>query len=478
MNLIQRPFQSVHSLPLKHVSGLFILTLVCVLTAAEAFAQRNVSYRELAAQNRAPGLYIDHNVIKAEAGEPNVWLHYRFGHDVLRFRQIAGTTGNVSTERFEATAELSVQIFEASEPGQNGEARRGSAIKTLTWRGQTRAADFDETSRRDLFLNANLSAALPPGRYAYSTSLTLDGRPLQLRQSTRFFTVPDFESSDAPPLYFVNPADLGSDQFEIINFGRAVLYAQDFDALLVVPGTDSTYRVIVNQVEPGGRDTTTVRRVHESDVAADQIRSIQSMRISESAQALPLLGLTEAEADADGAFHLLQLNIPNRKFQNASFVIQVKKGDELLTERFFRNLWLDIPTSLLNIDVAIRKMEIILDRDTHRELRRGNEQQRIKNFRAFWEARDPEPETDYNPVMVEFFRRVDMAFDRFTTPNQPGYDSDQGRTLIRFGEPERITRRLPTGSAAIEVWQYSDREFVFEATSGFGEYRLLRTNRL
>ena len=453
--------------------GLLIAALI-LLISAEAFAQRGVSFRELAAQNRAPGLYIDHNVIKADEGEPNVWLHYRFGHDVLRFRQAGGADG-----RFEATAELSIQIFDATGIRNEDEVRRNQALQTLTWRGRARASTFEETSRSDLFLNANLSATLPPGRYAYATTLTLDGRPLQLRRSIRFFTVPDFTQPGSYPLYFVETADTGADRFELINFGRSVLYAQDFDALVILPENTGDLRVRVNQVDPASRDTSLVRTVHEADIPQDAIRSISGMRVREHSNATPFIELTDAVSEEGAAaFRILHLTVPNRRFENAAFTIQIKDGDRVIAERFFRNLWLDIPTSLLNIDVAIRQMEIIMDRDAHRELRRGNEQQRIRNFREFWQARDPEPETDFNPVMVEFFRRVDMAFERFTTPNQAGYDSDQGRTLIRFGEPDRITRRLPAGSPAIEVWQYSDREFIFEATSGFGEYRLLRSNRL
>ncbi|MCH8488033.1 MAG: GWxTD domain-containing protein [Candidatus Cyclonatronum sp.] len=458
------------------IKSVLLGALILLISAPELLAQRNVSYRELASQNRAPGLYIDHTVIKADEGEPNVWLHYRFGYDVLRFRQVSGG----AADRFEATAELSIQIFDATGVREPEDIRRGTAIKTLTWRGRAQASGFDETSRADLFLNANLSAQLPAGRYAYATSITLDGRPLQLRRNMRMFTVPDFTEPGSTPVWFAYPAEeSSSDRFGLINFGRSVLYAQDFDALLLLPDPERTYSLHVNQVDAATRDTSVIRQVFEAEITPETIRRISRMQISEQSGAQPFLEVDEAETGSTAAAsYLAQITIPNRKFENTSFIIQVKDGDTLVAERFFRNLWLDIPTSLLNIDVAIRKMEIIMDRDAHRELRRGNEQQRIANFRAFWQARDPEPESDYNPVMVEFFRRVDIAFERFTTPNQPGYDSDQGRTLIRFGEPDRITRRLPAGSPAVEVWQYSDREFIFEATSGFGEYRLLRSNRL
>jgi len=77
-------------------------------------------------------------------------------------------------------------------------------------------------------------------------------------------------------------------------------------------------------------------------------------------------------------------------------------------------------------------------------------------------------------LMVEYYSRIDHAWEHYTTPERPGYESDQGRTWILYGEPRRIERRYPPGSATREIWYYPNRTLTFEATTGFGDFRLIR----
>ncbi|MCH8557310.1 MAG: GWxTD domain-containing protein [Balneolia bacterium] len=449
------------------LSAIILITAGFFFAAvADADAQRRVSYQQLKAQNQAPGLYVDHNILPAEADADNVWINFRFGHDVLNFRQRSG-----STERFEASAEMTIRIFEAGSETDLDEIRNETPLHTLSWSGRARTETFESTRSATEFLNGNLSLNLPPGRYAYSPTITIDGRSVPLRRNIRTFTVPDFNSNKNLPIYFTEHNDDESTyDFSLVNYGRSVLYAEDFSALFFIPDESRDYTVVVQQLNISGNDTTITDTVFEESISSNSFRQVSRISMRTQSDNSPYLRL---HRDGDNNHTLAQLAIPNRRFQNASFRIRLMEGDEIISSRNFRSLWIDIPTSLLNVDVAISMMQIIMESEDFRQLRRGNEQERIRKFREFWSERDPEPETDYNPLMVEFFRRVDIAFDRFSSPNAPGYETDQGRIFIRHGEPDNITRRLPSGSPAIEVWSYSNREFTFEATSGFGEYRLL-----
>lgn len=449
------------------LSAIFLITTGFLLaTATEADAQRRVSYQQLKAQNQAPGLYVDHNILPAEAGADNVWINFRFGHDVLNFRQRSG-----SAQRFEATAELSVLIYEADGSSDLDKISDQAPIRTLSWSGRTQTDTYESTRSATEFLNGNLSLNLPPGRYAYSPTITIDGRSVPLTRNIRAFTVPDFDSNKNLPIYFIEHNDRESAyDFKLVNYGRSVLYAEDFSVLLFIPDESRDYTVVVQQMNISGNDTTITDTVFEESVNRESFKQISRISMRSDSNNSPYLRLHQ---HGNNNLTLAQLTIANRTFQNSSFRIRLMDGDRVISSRNFRSLWIDIPTSLLNVDVAISMMQIIMESDDFRQLRRGNEQERIRKFRAFWSERDPKPEADYNPLMVEFFRRVDIAFDRFSSPNVPGYETDQGRIFIRHGEPENITRRLPPGSPAIEVWTYSNREFTFEATSGFGEYRLL-----
>ncbi|MEX1123129.1 MAG: GWxTD domain-containing protein, partial [Balneolales bacterium] len=172
--------------------------------------------------------------------------------------------------------------------------------------------------------------------------------------------------------------------------------------------------------------------------------------------------------------------IPNSKFENANYrmeIWQINEAEEkkMIGNRRFLNRWIDIPTSLLNVDVAINMMRFIVNDETLSTLKDGNERERERKFREFWGARNPTPETEYNELMVEYFERIDYAFENYTTPGNPGYESDMGKVYIQNGKPINITRRFPSNQPAVEIWEYNSRRFRFEATSGFGDYQLRET---
>ncbi len=96
-------------------------------------------------------------------------------------------------------------------------------------------------------------------------------------------------------------------------------------------------------------------------------------------------------------------------------------------------------------------------------------------WEAFWQRRDPTPDTPRNEALLEFFRRVRYASRHFQTFG-PGWRSDMGRIYIKYGPPDQTESRPATGSdAPLEIWDYNRpyRRFVFEDRDGFGRYVLV-----
>jgi GWxTD domain-containing protein len=137
--------------------------------------------------------------------------------------------------------------------------------------------------------------------------------------------------------------------------------------------------------------------------------------------------------------------------------------------------WYDMPIGLLNLDLAIDLMRFTMNPVDLRALRRGSQAQREEGFHAWWAKRDPTPETPYNELMAEYYKRIHDAFLRFSSPAKAGYESDMGAIWIRYGEPLTVERRMPPGGTALEVWDYGNRRFIFRATTGFGDFELLST---
>ncbi len=104
-------------------------------------------------------------------------------------------------------------------------------------------------------------------------------------------------------------------------------------------------------------------------------------------------------------------------------------------------VWFTKPLSLWSLDTAIPPLKYILSDEEWKAFKKGNRQQIEQRFRDFWKARDPDPETPYNAVQEEFYRRVDEANRRWSTRRQPGWRTDRGKIFILYGEPDEVEDR-------------------------------------
>jgi GWxTD domain-containing protein len=108
------------------------------------------------------------------------------------------------------------------------------------------------------------------------------------------------------------------------------------------------------------------------------------------------------------------------------------------------------------------------------ELRALPPEEQPRGWEAFWARRDPSPDTPRNEAMLEFFRRLRYAEQRFQGFG-PGWRSDMGRIYIRYGPPDQVESRPATAATAqVEIWYFNQpyRRFVFVDREGFGRYTL------
>ena len=99
----------------------------------------------------------------------------------------------------------------------------------------------------------------------------------------------------------------------------------------------------------------------------------------------------------------------------------------------------------------------------------------------FWRRRDPTPGTPANEFRDEYYRRIALANQRYSTATIRGYKTDRGRVLVLFGradEMETHTLGQP-GGVPWEKWRYYAIEGIgqniileFVDVDGSGAYRL------
>ena len=98
-----------------------------------------------------------------------------------------------------------------------------------------------------------------------------------------------------------------------------------------------------------------------------------------------------------------------------------------------------------------------------------------RRYGAFWERLDPTQGTPKNEAMLEYFRRVEYANEKFRS-YAAGWLTDMGRVYIIYGQPDNVQRDpFRRDGRAVEVWQYFGQRnlrLTFVDDNGFGDYRL------
>ena len=76
-----------------------------------------------------------------------------------------------------------------------------------------------------------------------------------------------------------------------------------------------------------------------------------------------------------------------------------------------------------------------------------------------------------------FFKRVQEANKKFSLRHKEGWETDQGKILILYGDPDKIeNRRYATDLKPHVIWKYQKQNltFVFVDDKRDGEFRLLK----
>lgn len=175
----------------------------------------------------------------------------------------------------------------------------------------------------------------------------------------------------------------------------------------------------------------------------------------------------------------LLLPLPLEKLPLRSYLLHAqmfRNGVPLNVTMHFRNVWPAMPLSMRDVDMALDALRYVTTPDLLDSLQHGSFETRRDNLEAFWKPRDPNPETAYNEVMTEYYRRVDYTQRTFGSMREPdGFKTDRGRIYILHGPPSRIERTLDPRTGYTEVWTYdsSRKTFVFVDQNKSGTYVLV-----
>lgn len=137
-----------------------------------------------------------------------------------------------------------------------------------------------------------------------------------------------------------------------------------------------------------------------------------------------------------------------------------------------------------DVEQSFEHIAIIANESEQRRMRRlADLEARQRFLKEFWDKRDDNPATTINEFRDEFYRRLQYVNDRYSSNRQPGWKTDRGRTVIRYGMPANIEPHLYDRDAAPhEIWQYNSIPgegqaiFVFADLNGFGLFELIHSS--
>lgn len=462
----------------KHLAAT-LLVIFCLGIVSNLAAQRNISYRDLVLRQQDRPAFFDFIILPGEKDNSVEFTSvFSFSYSYLPFRKSQDQNPD---KRFFSSANMSMEVFKAKEDRKFKKGDRNISVEGLEpvertfWSDTAYARNYEESKSKKQYLGGHMAVSLKPGNYHYVLQMKRgdesDSR-ISRTQSVRIKPYSEMKTGNiiiGEELVTSNKTN----QLRLNKMGDKVEYAKDFYLMAYLPryDSDAVYNLTVNSLDIAEEDTARKEEVYSATLSSDQIlTNVRPTVDSNDNQAYINLNKTEK------GFSYALLKIPNSNFPNALYRVTIEKEDhsQLVSRGTFRSLWIDMPTSLYNLDVAVDMMRYIVDDETLDHLSSGSQQDREQKFRNFWDKKDPTPNTEFNELMAEYYRRIDYAYEHFTTENVVGYNSDQGEVYIKFGPPQNIDRKFPTNGPTTEVWTYKNRQFVFKATSGFGDFKLVK----
>ncbi|CAN5252089.1 hypothetical protein BH23BAC3_BH23BAC3_03620 [soil metagenome] len=462
---------------MKYLPPILILLIILTPLISEAqqrgTQQRGTTYESLLQRSDQPSSYISHIILPESDGSATVSVMFRLDYDLIPFLRVRpGSSGAPEEAEYFSPIQMGLEIFEGTHRASRRSSQQGRSVFRDSYQDTVYVNSFDETRSRLQHVQGFITTDLEPGAYNYELQLRRVQSTREQSSTRRNINVPQYDTLANAGMILLSDFEQNEDvkAGRFLNYGENVLYGSDYDLLVILPDNpEEEYYFSVHRMQSGTSDEA------ESDYTfRDTIRAENTFRASdfEIQKSGSDIGFSMNESESGTRFG--SISVPNSEFANARFQLQIKNNDDsVIARRVVNSRWLDMPVSLLNIDVAINMMRFIVSDNELREFRSGSSAEKERKFREFWNQRDPTPETEFNELMAEYYNRIDYAYRNYTTLQTSGYESDRGRAYILYGEPDNIERRLPTDQPTTEVWEYPNRTLVFEATTGFGDFRLV-----
>lgn len=353
---------------------------------------------------------------------------------------------------------------------------RNDAVRGDVWEESVVTKTYEETMASTSVSTIRRSFPVDSGEYTVNVTFEVIDTSLKLEKTKAIRIIGRGEGKLelAEPVFTITKVRQQNDKPPRGEILLAACEASEDEGIRVIPGAsfaefDAWLRVVYNLVAPPPDTLSDRYRVsisvkdHEGDIVLYNRKRVQTRETG------LLTFCLEFNVDE---FHMGDYIL--------STIVERPDTDERTSVEAHFTILLNRSIFGNNFDEALEILSIIAEEDELADLRKAPENERAGAWLRFWKKKDPTPSTAGNEEMEEFLSRVNYAIKNFSK-FRSGWQTDRGRIYIKYGEPDKVinTDGKMLGSR-IQYWIYYSQglAYVFEDTSGMGEYQLLTTQMI
>jgi GWxTD domain-containing protein len=430
----------------KLTNLVLIISILIYLPPSPAISQGDLTAVIL--NEKREKIIVDHCIFtETGSNKSRLEVYYQVFNSALQFKP--------TEEMFKAEYDITVSVLD----------KKGKKIAGQTQEKSITAPNEAKSKSTTDFRTSQINLTLDPGKFdvrftlkdkiadkSYSKEFRADARKLKDGQP---------HLSDILFAMAAGPADSTSDQFVKGN-------------LVIVPsvnhscGGDEESRLLFYiEIYPGDNEDekvtvqTLLRRRKGQMVYRDTLTTVLDRPIVSQLREISI------DEYAPGEYEL-EVELQGRRGKK----LDEKKGEFLIS-------WTEESLLEHNWSLIIHQIELIADSKELKPLHEATTvDERRKALKEFWAAKDPFAETPRNELKIEFYRRISYANEHFGYLGRPGWGTDRGRVLVRYGPPDQIDDfPFSLSTYPYQEWHYYKGgrylKFTFVDDNHDGDYRLV-----
>lgn len=212
--------------------------------------------------------------------------------------------------------------------------------------------------------------------------------------------------------------------------------------------------------------------INKEQVVAKKISAIELKRESNQRSVLQALDISNLSS----SLYYLEIVVTDPK--SGLRVSENKKFEMIQFDRY------SSPYSLSEEDIEMfnELFSYIADDVEYKQYKGLNDSEKGNFILNYWQSKDPNPSTPENEYLLKVIEKFNYANKNFSWSDLPGWKSDRGRVLIKYGIPTNIeSHSSEPNTVPYELWTYQYEKnyfFVFADRRTTGKYTLIHSDMI